>query len=181
MCGIDDGTVSATDRKRFGEAFSFFFQFYADTSQLWHTIDPSHISSIDSDEGFQQGDPTTTALYCIGIQPFIKQVQQFLLAQAPALPLFFVDDGISLAPMLLFFPLFTSSINMVLVSIIVLILPKVVFFSAVVIQPRPHNAINKTTLTSAFIQLCFICTPPILPNPQQLHLMAVNPWFLCRD
>ena len=42
-------------------AFSFFFQFYADTSQLWHTIDPSHISSIDSDEGFQQGDPASTA------------------------------------------------------------------------------------------------------------------------
>ena len=40
-------------KELYGEAFSFFFQFYADTSQLWHTIDPSHISSIDSDEGFQ--------------------------------------------------------------------------------------------------------------------------------
>jgi len=59
-------------KELYGEAFSFFFQFYADTSQLWHTIDPSHISSIDSDDGFQQGDPTTTALYCIGIQPFIN-------------------------------------------------------------------------------------------------------------
>jgi len=37
----------------YAEVFSFFFQFYADTSQLWRTIDPSHISSIDSDEDFQ--------------------------------------------------------------------------------------------------------------------------------
>jgi len=39
-------------KQLYGEAFYFFFQFYADTSQLWHTIDSSHISSIDSDEGF---------------------------------------------------------------------------------------------------------------------------------
>ena len=85
-------------KELYGEAFSFFFQFYADTSQLWHTIDPSHISSIDSDEGFQQGDPASTALYCIGIQPFLKQLQQFLLTQGPALPLFFVDDGTIIGP-----------------------------------------------------------------------------------
>jgi len=83
----------------FGEAFS---QFYADTSQLCPTIDSSHISSIDSDEGFQQGDPVSTALYYIGIQPFIKQLQQFLLAQGPALPLFFVDDGTIIGPHALF-------------------------------------------------------------------------------
>jgi hypothetical protein len=73
-------------KELYGEAFSFFFQFYADTLHLWHTIDPSHISSIDSDEGFQKGDPASTTLYCIDIQPFIKQLQQFLLAQGPALP-----------------------------------------------------------------------------------------------
>ena len=54
-------------KELYGDAFSFFFTFYADTSQLWHTIDPFHISSSDSDEGFQQGDPASTALYCIGI------------------------------------------------------------------------------------------------------------------
>ena len=45
-----------------------------------------------------QGDPASTALYCIDIQPFIKQLQQFLLDQGPALPLFFVDDGTIIGP-----------------------------------------------------------------------------------
>jgi hypothetical protein len=50
--GINSVSSTATllqVKKLYAEAFSFFFQFYADTSQLWRTIDPSHISSIDSD------------------------------------------------------------------------------------------------------------------------------------
>ena len=54
------------------------------------------LSSIN--EGFQQGDPASTALYCIGIQPFIKQLQRFLISQCPALPLFFVDDDTIIGP-----------------------------------------------------------------------------------
>ena len=56
-------------------------------------MSPLNINSIESSEGFQQGDPASTLLYCTAIQEFIKDLQHILTSSGSALPLFFVDDG----------------------------------------------------------------------------------------
>ena len=61
-------------------------------------MDPTLITSIPSAEGFQQGDPASTLLYCTAIHDFLQDLQHFLLAQGSAIPLFFVDDGTLIGP-----------------------------------------------------------------------------------
>jgi len=58
------------------------------------------VRSIPSDEGFQQGDPASTLLYCTAIHDFLHQLQTLLLnsADRKAIPLFFVDDGTLIGP-----------------------------------------------------------------------------------
>jgi hypothetical protein len=85
-------------KDKFPEAYSFFYQFYGTTSDLWHSLDPSHITSIKSAEGFQQGDPASTLLYCTAIHDFLQDLQRYLLHQGSAIPLFFVDDGTIIGP-----------------------------------------------------------------------------------
>lgn len=81
------------------EACSFIHQFYGGPpSDIWHTLNPLNISSIKSSEGFQQGDPASTLLYCTAIHDFIKDLQRILTSTGPALPLFFVDDGTIIGP-----------------------------------------------------------------------------------
>ena len=76
------------------EACAFIHQFYGGPpSDIWHTLNPLNISSFKSSEGFQQGDPASTLLYCTAIQDFIKELQRILTSSGPALPLLFVDDG----------------------------------------------------------------------------------------
>ena len=77
---------------KFPEAYSFFHQFNGSESDLWHSLDPTHITSIPSAGGFQQGDPASTLLYCTAIHDFLQDLQHFLLAEGSAIPLFFVDD-----------------------------------------------------------------------------------------
>ena len=123
-------------KKLYGEAS------IADTSQLWYTIDPSHISSIDSDEGFQQGDPASTAL--LYWHPVLYQT-------TAAIPL---SPGSCPHPFLRWWRRFITLLTNQYGSCI-----------DYQIQSRPLNAINKTTLISASIQQCFICISPILLNP----------------
>ena len=85
-------------KDKFPEAYSFFHQFYGSASDLWHSLDPTHITSIPSAEGFQQGDPASTLLYCTAIHDFLQDLQHFLLDQGSAIPLFFVDDGTLIGP-----------------------------------------------------------------------------------
>jgi len=75
-------------------------QLYGTTSQLWHNLDSGRLSSITSDEGFQQSDPASTLLYCTVIHDFFHQLQTFLLnlTHGKASQLFFVDEGTLIGP-----------------------------------------------------------------------------------
>ncbi len=56
------------------------------------------LPSIPSAEGFQQGDPASTLLYCTAIHDLLQDLQHFLLNHGSAIPLFFVDDGTLIGP-----------------------------------------------------------------------------------
>jgi hypothetical protein len=60
-------------------ALKLVLSFYGGpSSDIWHTFSPLNISSIKSLEGFQQGDPASTRLYCTAIHVFIKDLQRIL-------------------------------------------------------------------------------------------------------
>ena len=79
-------------KDKFPEAYSFPHQFYGSASDLWHSLDPTPITSIPSAEGIQQGDSASTLLYCTAIHDFLQDLQHFLLNNGSAVPLVFVDD-----------------------------------------------------------------------------------------
>jgi hypothetical protein len=81
------------------EACSFIHQFYGGPpSDIWHILSPLNTSSIKSSEGFQQGNPASTLLYCTAIYDFIQDLQRILISSGPALPFFFVDDDTIVGP-----------------------------------------------------------------------------------
>ena len=85
-------------QQHYPEAYSYAHQFYGSSSSLWHDFNPPTVDFIPSSEGFQQGDPASTLLYCLAIHNFLHGLQTYLLSLGPCLPLFFVDDGTIIGP-----------------------------------------------------------------------------------